>query len=352
MAATEDASWAAAIQRYDFEKRIIPSPQDPYVPHRMYRDGRFCQKDVQREYDPLTHKWRDSEKELSAKQRELTRDFAAMETAKARAMRYESHYDVITNTKKIDAPDEPKPKPKYEPPPEIPSKPREIQHRGRALYYWPGTEKEFHVINNRYLADHNERAGMDRQRILDNAKHQFGSNNHYNAVQGKLYDPLEEQKYQQARAQAQLAHGSSKLKRQPLSVKTREGALYDITAPQSVLNREQLLEYERRKQEERDGTQLKQTYEAELATRSHKAQTLKDERGINRISHDRHLAVVKRGYNILTNQDFKGRTGKPHPASYTRSKPPHPLRHTNSLSASDAMLAPNGGQYGRTLECA
>lgn len=345
MTAVEDASWAASVQRYEYEKKVSPVLQEKHVTHRQYRDGRFCQKDKQREYDPLTHKWRDYGREITEIDREIARDTLAMETAKARAIRYESHYDVVTNHKKIDVPDEPEPKPSYEPAPEIPQKPREADYRGRSQYYWPTAEKEFHIINNRYLGDHEGRTAVDKQAIMENASKRFSGNNHYNIVQGKLYDSMEEEKFQQARTQAASMHGASKIQRQPLAIKTREGALYDIIAPQSVLNREQLAEYERRKHAERTGTGLKVSYEADLMQRSAQAMALKDERGINRISHERYQATVQRGYNILTNQDFKGRLGKAHPPPRTQPQRPHPLRNTGKLS-----MTGGSGSYGQSEE--
>ena len=65
-----DSTWAASVQRYDREKLEAP-PCPDVLPGRRYRDGRTNGRAEEREYNVLSHKWRDPVKEES-KSREHT----------------------------------------------------------------------------------------------------------------------------------------------------------------------------------------------------------------------------------------------------------------------------------------
>lgn len=334
----QDASWAESIQRYGREKLIDPEPNPDALRGRQYRDSRTCQKDKQREYDVLTHKWRDDQREEDEAQRELSYDLAAMEVAKERALRYESHYDVIKNSKKVDAPKTPPPKPKYQPEPEPRWRPREVTGQtGRSLYYWPNGDKEFHIINNRYIADHDRKSRDDKNEALDEAARRFGNTHHYNAIQGRLYDPDDESHYQEARRYAETCHGIAKQKSLPLIVKQREGACYNILAPHVIKDREHMWQREQREISKRQGDGLRERYEADLDRRMEELKVRNADRGIKRVSHQRHHDIVERGHNILTNQDFKGRTGKAYPPAYTQPPPHSVLRPDLPFNRNDRL---------------
>jgi len=298
-----DASWRDSIQRYDQEKRIDPSYVE-VLPKRQYRDSRTCQKDRQREYDVLTHQWRNDHKEVEMSNQELALDLAAMEVAKERAMRYESHYDVINNNKKVTAPKTPPPKPVYEPEPFVRPPPRQT---GLSRYYWPNADKDFHVISNRYLSEHDTQSRRDHDQAINDAATKFAQTSYYNAVQGKMYDPDEEKRFVDARLSAQANHGQSKQSRLPAMIKKREGASYDIIAPHVVLNREQMAEMEAFEAEARKN---KGQDKAAFEPGQSQSHINNEARMLNRISHQRFLDETDRGYNILNNQDFKGRTGR------------------------------------------
>lgn len=272
------------------------------------------------EYDPLTHTWRDTGMEKNAHDKEYMRDMTAMEKAKARALRYESPYDVLTHVKRVGAPESPRPRPVYEPtePEELPRKPRE--RMALPSYYWPNGDKDFHIINNRFLHDHDHQAESVRQDLIYQSSDRFSKINHYNPIQGRLYNLEDERRYQEAKSSAECTHGMAKHSKLPVSIKTREGACYDILAPQVIYNRKRMVELEHQDTNDRNGTGLKVEYETELARRSEAARELQLDRGVNRISHQRYEDVAARGYNVLTNQDFKGRGGQAYPAP--RTNPP------------------------------
>lgn len=309
-----DASWADAIQRYGREKRVVPELQD-VLPKRLYRDARTGQKDKEREYDPLGHVWRDSHKEQRECDREAAAERAEMQVAKDRAMRYESHYDVITNARKIDAPKTPPAKPMYEPEPEP-----EKKEKGKGLshYYWPSGDKDFHIISNRYLSDHDAKTKADHQRALEESAHCFGRQNHYNIIQGKLFHPADEERYQRARRQAESTWGMSKQLKLPLAIKTSEGVLYDIVAPHVVRDRKHLAKLEQQDFLKRqDNGLLRQKFERSIEALDD-AHARAPVRALNRISHQRHSDTADRGYNIITGVDFKGRGGAPLAPPQTR----------------------------------
>lgn len=335
-----DASWADAIQRYGREKLIAPEANPDALPNREYRDSRTCQKDKQREYDVLTHRWRDEQKEADETQNELSRDLSAMEIAKERALRYESHYDVIKNTKKIDAPKTPPPKPVYEPEPEPRWRPREVTGQtGRSLYYWPNGDKEFHIISNRYISDHDKKAHDNKVNALEEAARRFGNTRHYNPIQGRLYDPDDEAHFQEARRYAEATHGIAKQKTLPLLVKQREGACYNLVAPHVVKDRQHMWQREQHEISKRQGDGLRQRYEADLDRRMEELDARTADRGIRRVSHQRYNDTVERGFNILSNQDFKGRTGQAYPPARTQPLPPSVLRPSVPFSRNDRIPA-------------
>lgn len=69
-------------------------------------------------------------------------------------------------------------------------------------------------------------------------------------------------------------------------------------------------------------TRGRQTYEDNI--RQHeRAAAESEQRILNRPSHMRHVEVLRTGHNVISNQDFAGREGKPPPQP--RAKPPMPV---------------------------
>lgn len=322
----EPANWGEAMHRYSRQKRMAPAiDAGNILPNRQYRDSRTGQKDKEREYDPLLHTWRAQEKEQDMDRQELNRSMKAMAIAKERALRYESHFNIINNQRKPDAPKTPPaPEPVYQEE-EFTRPPREVTHRGRSYYYWPHNNTQTHLISGKHL-DGEDKALAEELRAKQLAAERFSASRHYNIIQGSFYDPEEEAQFQTARRAAMASHGSAKFQRIPVGIKNRESAAYEITAPQTVRNRKLMQELEEQDAAKRMGTGLKVSYEADLKHRSDAAVALSADRALNRISHERYTCTHQRGYNIVSNQPYKGRLGRVEAPARTRPRAESSIR--------------------------
>jgi hypothetical protein len=94
-------SLSDSIRRYGDEKAIVPAINNSHPEHRLYRDSRYNRKGEERSYDIMSHTYRDAGQESNFQDTEIASQLASTTKAKDRALRYESHYDVINQEAKV-----------------------------------------------------------------------------------------------------------------------------------------------------------------------------------------------------------------------------------------------------------
>ncbi len=314
MADEEPKSWAEAIKQYEQVKRKEPNIA-PLDAKRSYRDGRY--RSDQRQYDVTLQNFRDQEKEAALKKKEFETALAHNAKANAIAVRYESHYDLITHDPKVlvmkAKPGLLAPPKREEPPP--PTRKERLdqfqvwEQKGRSRYYWDSmAQRDTHLISNRFH-NHEEKMAQMREQQLCRAKEAAEARESYDPVKGVFFDAGTEEKFQQQREIAAKHHGSARLEKLPLSEKMNPSKAYSITSPLVVLDPERMAQIT--KEQELIRNAAKSHHSSSLAmyegTRDHENDLVPPRHPP--VSSARYRNTLHRGYDIVSNQGFKGRLG-------------------------------------------
>mmetsp|Transcript_38408 Transcript_38408/g.75609 ORF Transcript_38408/g.75609 Transcript_38408/m.75609 type:complete len:405 (+) Transcript_38408:141-1355(+) len=237
-----------------------------------------------------------------------------------------------TTQKKTGAPDEPPPKPRE--PVERPESPTPAagqapaaasrERKPKPSYFWPTSHgRDYHLISNRYLQrDADQRAQNEHQQAKEQAAVKFFETNRYNPVVGNFYDPDEEYRFQVERKAASFEHGKDVICRGPPHFQSAEGLVYNILAPQIPKDPRTLAEADAKQRERESYPRLSSVFENGLQARMDAKRAAQRARAMNRSSEQRYDEIVNKGYNILTNEPFKGRLGRPYPERRGRVKVP------------------------------
>lgn len=312
MAQQEPQSWAEALKNYETVKRQSSVPTPDVVPKRTYRDARFNKLDEQRQYDILSHQFRDTKKERVAQEHELKQKVDKLVRARDLALRYEAHFDITNGLTKVEGKD-----------PDPVHKPRitqsykssfTLEHHESLL---PGPNKPlkplkdsviaqdrgYDIVNNRFFGDHDRVELKELQQQQDVAQERLREQPRFNPVTATYENPVANDEALGKEERLKVQQKELRRARLPPSVSDSEGTLYDITSFQ-VKDASMLEKKDARAR--RKGKEAATKYKQEKLVKS-RSLTEEDRRAmqmIGRVAQERFSDEVQRGYDILSGQAF------------------------------------------------
>ncbi|CAN0486543.1 unnamed protein product, partial [Ectocarpus sp. 12 AP-2014] len=318
-----------------------------------------------REMDPVLMRHRNPDVEAKRKMREEERLRTALNNAKSRQLRVEQNYDIVTHSTFLSAKEAnfntanpllhlhiyqgPTPRPSRHPDTRtsydiLNHVPKEKAHSVALIY--PNGEgpevlpqkvvmveggkkphshlrRDVDVLSNRFLEKHEERMTEEKRFLRERAEEKYRRTHDYNIIAGAYYDQDKERKFVNSRDKLLTMQGRAQQYRLPPSVRYGEGNGYNIINQQQP--KKTVVDMTSASVQDRGlskRTRGRQTYEDNI--RQHeRAAAASEQRTLNRPSHMRHVELLRTGHNVVSNQDFAGREGKPPPQP--RAKPPKPV---------------------------
>ncbi|CBN75137.1 conserved unknown protein [Ectocarpus siliculosus] len=178
------------------------------------------------------------------------------------------------------------------------------------------------LMRHRFLEKHEERMTEEKRFLRERAEEKYRRTHDYNIIAGAYYDQDKERKFVNSRDKLLTMQGRAQQYRLPPSIRYGEGNGYNIINQQPKKTVVDMTSASVQDRGLSKRTRGRQTYEDNI--RQHeRAAAASEQRTLNRPSHMRHVEVLRTGHNVISNQDFAGREGKPPPQP--RAKPPMPV---------------------------
>ncbi|CAB1119297.1 unnamed protein product [Ectocarpus sp. CCAP 1310/34] len=182
--------------------------------------------------------------------------------------------------------------------------------------------RDVDVLSNRFLEKHEERMTEEKRFLRERAEEKYRRTHDYNIIAGAYYDQDKEREFVNSREKLLTMQGRAQQYRLPPSIRYGEGNGYNIINQQPKTTVVDMTSASVQDRGLSKRTRGRQTYEDNI--RQHeRAAAASEQQILNRPSHMRHVEVLRTGHNVISNQDFAGREGKPPPQP--RAKPPMPV---------------------------
>mmetsp|Transcript_20839 Transcript_20839/g.38014 ORF Transcript_20839/g.38014 Transcript_20839/m.38014 type:complete len:411 (+) Transcript_20839:56-1288(+) len=183
--------------------------------------------------------------------------------------------------------------------------------------------KDFDIVTNRYKASHEEKAERDRQLLLLEAAAKYRARSRFNPISQILREPRHEANLR-AWEDAQVAatiFGAQQQK--PPGLKLRPSELYDMVSleekePETLSLLDQA--------EESRKARFRDRHKLDVAIREHGQQfeELNTLSKLEQIAYERFAETARRGYNIVTNNEFGEGPKRQQLRGPPHTKPPAP----------------------------
>jgi hypothetical protein len=365
--AYDESSWGATLQGYANSRTQIPWEQADLRPAKQ-NERNNQNHPASKVFNPVLMKFNDSRKESKHAAAEDEFNVHRLNVAKDRQLFYEQKYNIVSHKSYLkptgqtarERPPIPDSRVPYNlvshyskeahrtqsigmVPPEITARP--IEGQDESLRVDPG-KRPYDILSNKYVEDHSRKERQDEAAARSEAEEKYWQTHDYDAVQGKYLAGEKEAEYQRQRAALEHVHGAGQLARLPPSVQYSEGAGFNIIT-QDVKDRLKVEATEgagQRRFNNKKGAMI----EAQCRQRSEMKQDLEEERAMGRIGR---TGVAKaredgrhHGYDVLTNEQHHGRSGK-HLAP-SRLRPPEPVL---SKLMGDTMSGHDRGPMGTSV---
>ncbi|CAM9647124.1 unnamed protein product, partial [Hapterophycus canaliculatus] len=343
----EPRTWAQSIQAYQRGKKELPwNPADVSPPKYVKQ---FDVSRRSREMDPVLMRHRDPDVEANRRLREEERVRTAVNNAKSRQLRVEQNYDIVTHSSFMPEKHDPPARPTRHPDTRasydiLNHVPRDKAH-SVALIYADGEgpevlpqkvvtveggkkphshlRRDVDVLSNRFLEKHEERMVEEQRFLRASAEEKYRRTHDYNIIAGTFYDQSKERGFVESREKLEAMQGRAQQYRFPPSMRYGEGNDYNIInqqQPKKTVVKNKPASVADRGLSKR--TRGRHAHE-ENVRQQERAAALREERTLNRPSHMRHVEVLRTGHNVVSNEIFTGRGGRPPPQP--RARPPMPV---------------------------
>jgi len=337
---TQNDTWGADLCSYEYSKRHEVHPGKMVSPELRVMRGHVSREE--RKFNPITQRFQDPqlEKQLKRTEKELTVEHS--NRARDIQTLREQHHDVVHNGSKLmglEAVTSPQQRGHIQDPRGKAILPDSCQGRvdyniisniGYHEHNWaPADERplpplriprarevpanlyrEFNIISNRYLEDHDMKTARDEElvRAEKTAKHHI--QNRFHPLAQKFVVQEEETRMQVADECHSQEERIIQHANEPPTMKHRATAFYNpvnhAVTDENMLKWMDLVEDERKMRYRK-----KHFVNLDMQNRGLAGEHQEEQRRLNRQHWDKHRTEIERGHNIITNHHFEGRGAVP-----------------------------------------
>jgi hypothetical protein len=336
--------WRENLKKYESEKTGYSFAGVRPPPRLTTSD----MQELENRYNPILQTFTDPSIERNAQKIERDRLIETLAKNKDRALRYEQTFDIINLEDKLKGleglPGYPEQRPPnfktrnlgnnsktpyniiscldfadhhFLPPEQRPPRPVE---KPRTYKVNIVEHRDFNIISNRYLADHEAKAQQDLESYKMQAAEEYWKTHDYDIFTCKHTDPDRENDMTSKTKDEADALVNRKYQRLPNGVKYSEGALYQAISSK-VVDPARLYEIDMKNKNAKKRYETRYDVEKEYHERDIEQQEKQKVQMINRISHERFLEDVNRGFDIINHSPYQGIGSKTLYPSKTSSKP-------------------------------
>ncbi|GMH73075.1 hypothetical protein TrRE_jg11519 [Triparma retinervis] len=348
----DEGSWGDTLRNYRKDTNNVPWGNQQFVPTK--RETVYEKSRQERQFNPITMKYRDDGKESLVQERE--RAFAAvrLNDAKDKQLCFEQKFNIINhrshlpqeyedknrktammNEVKRRAPDS---RVKYN----IISHMGKDEHLSAKMVPREGEEftlrrsmnvtmeggmkpkshqtREFDVLTNKYIENNTAREVEDLEVQRETLAKKYWKNHDYDILAGRYCDGQKEVDYQHSLKDKEQNWGKNKMKKLPTAIKYSEGNVYDIVSneikdPGYIMTVDE-------KRNKSIASKMGSKIEQQIRTKAMEEDDRLETMAHNRIHPYRFKEERRYGYDPITNISYKGRTGvQPAPLRQEDSKP-------------------------------
>jgi hypothetical protein len=333
------SSWAEAAKSYDANRRQLGWKKEEFIP--VVRIGNRERRDMERQVDPLTMRYRDESREAAHQSKIQDKMTATLN----RSVNLGKERRNIINGQG-GPPKEPKPEKKivirdnhiianmsidaYKKT-SIFFDEAYVEGNRMARHVVPPVRagmRDLNIISNRYLKDDEARREQEYKELRDTVAERYWKGRNFNLVAGQYYLDEKEEQYQDQKRYLNSVHGKAKDMRLPPSIKFSEGHSYDIinhVAPdESKLKLSQTIKIRAQNRYKRN------KIEAEIQKLGVEKYDLQESRKLNRVGYERFQQQIERGYDPL-------KTGNAAPLQGAKLIVQKPLSSWQKIGGSDIV---------------
>lgn len=356
--------WRSSLQKYEFEKTNL-AWNNAKPPARVTTND---VKELESRYNPILQSYTNVEVERNVQKIERDRMIETLAKNKDRALRYEQTFDIINLDTKLKGleglpgyPEEHAPNYKnrnlgnnsktpyniiscldfadhhYLPPEKRPPRPEEKPRKYKINIV---EHRDFNIVSNKYLQNHDEKARTDLNFYKQQAAEEYWKTHDYDIFTCQYIDPSKEQETTKKQLEEISEITQKKYDKLPSGVKYSEGALYQAISSK-VVDPERLYEIDIKNKQAKVRYENKYDIEKDYHDRDIEQQEKAKIQAGNRISHERFMESMNRGYDILSHSPFEGRNSKTVYPPATRSKP---TVWERTLSQKNEVTPPHSAQ--------
>ena len=227
-------------------------------------------------------------------------------------------------------------------PPE--QRPPRLEEKPRTYKINVAEHRDFNIISNKYLQDHEEKAKIDLDSYKQHAAEQYWKTHDYDIFNCKFIDPHKEEEVSVQNGQEIEKVAKKKYEKLPNGIKYSEGALYQAIS-MKIVDPERLYEIDVKSKQAKQRYENRYDIEKEYHDRDIEYQEKSKIQAVNRIAHERYTENIERGYDILSHSPFQGRGSKVVYPSLTKPKPTIWERALSQKSEGPPQSAPMNSRF-------
>lgn len=177
----------------------------------------------------------------------------------------------------------------------------------------------YNIVSNKYFEDNERKTTNEKRAIRDRCEKKYWDTHNYDPVTASYYDKAKEKEYLRMRAKLEKDFGKNANEWLPQTTKHSEGNLYNIVnhgIKHTERFKARVDRDTRRVQSKERASRFEQQQGREREEQARK-QSL---RSFNRLSPKRNATNRGRGFDLITNQSFKGMNAKSLPTDRRRQE--------------------------------
>jgi hypothetical protein len=340
-------TWGDEMRTYEFQKRRTVDPDLLKGPAIRVTHGAV--RAQERVFDPVVQRFRDPDVELYNRSREENARVGHLNRAHDIQILREQPWNVLTNASRLEGVDQgidpvtlthtrarhgrskmPDTFVDYNilsnlnmeehhwaPPDERPvAVPKEPRNRKIPAYL----QKDYNVVNNRYLHDHEQQLARDKELNKLQATAKFRERNRFNPLTQQYTDGDENLRMRTWEESHKIEAVEKAQAQMPPSIKHRPSAYWNVINHRQA-NADTLKMIDLAEDERKERYKNRYIVENNLHARDISSDQIENERRLNRMNNERFAEPLRRGYDIVTHDAFQGQGSKPPYLPFTTPAP-------------------------------
>lgn len=336
-------TWGDELRTYEYKTRRAVDEDLLKGPNVRVTHGFVKQQE--RAFDPLLQRYRDRPTELGQRIQEESSRVQHLNRAHDIQILREQPYNVVTNESRLEPlhPGEPlrigPQRPARKKYPDTFTDYNILSNIPMSLHHWaePGkrpqpaekaarvrevpafTQKDYNIINTRYINDHDGKIARDRELNLLEATAKHRARNRYDPVTQIYTDAAEEERMRTFNDVHEVEIVERAQRQIPPTIKNRPTSFYNMIN-HDVANADMLKWIDLSEDERKERFKNRYIVEHNFHIQDIKHDHIEHTRKLNRVSLDRFEEPIKRGFDIVTNNRFEGNHGQGLSLPYPQKK--------------------------------